>query len=146
MSQITPTLWLSGIDAAYSKTFLVSNRITHVLNCAEDAPMGSYPLDLSLNLEQVPMEDDEYPRFLEHLHEAVMTLDAWQTEGRTVLVHCRAGISRSPTVVLAWMILCKRVSLEDAWAAVSKERYFVRPNDYFMSVLKTLRPGFDGGC
>jgi hypothetical protein len=45
MSQITPTLWLSGVEVAYSRLFLVNEKITHVLNCADDAPLFKVPKD-----------------------------------------------------------------------------------------------------
>jgi protein-tyrosine phosphatase len=39
-------------------------------------------------------------------------------EGGRVLVHCRAGVSRSATLCLAYLISCRGMSLNDAYDEV----------------------------
>jgi protein-tyrosine phosphatase len=138
MSEVLPGLFVSGADDAYTPSFLRSVGITHVLNCAEELSASPERYGALVGIRHIPMEDDETPEVEEQLRDAVNQLQVWQREGHTVLVHCRAGISRSPTVVLAWMILFQNLTLDDAWKTVVSARNSIRPNDYFMKFLKNL--------
>jgi len=137
MSEVLPTLWLSGCEDAYTKGFLQRARITHILNCAEE--LSSHPSKYHFvpeSIHHIPLEDDETPEAAKQIQDAVAVLERWQSQGFTVVVHCRAGISRSATVVLAWLIQHRGMSLEDAWKKVVAARNFIRPNDYFMGLLR----------
>ncbi|XP_042303626.1 dual specificity protein phosphatase 4 [Sceloporus undulatus] len=52
-----------------------------------------------------------------------------------VLVHCHAGISRSATICLAYLIMKKRVKLEEAFEFVKQRRSIISPNFSFMGQL-----------
>lgn len=52
-----------------------------------------------------------------------------------VLVHCVAGISRSVTVTVAYLMQCHRLSLDDAFTLVRSRKADVAPNFHFMSQL-----------
>lgn len=51
-------------------------------------------------------------------------------------MHCSAGISRSPTLVLAYMIKKDRMKLDDAFTAMRKLRQIVDPNISFILQLQ----------
>jgi protein-tyrosine phosphatase len=138
MSKILTTLWVGGAGEAYDGTVIQYGKITHVLNCAEELSAEPYRYGAPVEIRHIPMEDDETPEVEEQILDAVNQLQVWQREGHTVLVHCRAGISRSATVVLAWMILFQNLTLDDAWKKVVAARNIIRPNNYFMKFLKNL--------
>ena len=52
-----------------------------------------------------------------------------------VLVHCHAGISRSATICLAYLIACHKVSLSEAFQYVKRRRHVISPNFNFMGQL-----------
>lgn len=56
-------------------------------------------------------------------------------EGGKVLVHCEAGISRSPTICMAYLMKTQRLRLEEAFDAVRQRRAVVSPNFSFMGQL-----------
>jgi len=55
--------------------------------------------------------------------------------GGKVLVHCRAGISRSATVCIAYLMYAARASLDDAHDYLKRCRPLVSPNLNFMRQL-----------
>ncbi|CAF1617735.1 unnamed protein product [Adineta ricciae] len=60
---------------------------------------------------------------------------ALQSNGK-VLVHCSAGISRSPTLVLAYLMKKKRWTLDEAFEKMRKLRRIVDPNVSFIIQLR----------
>lgn len=72
-----------------------------------------------------------------------------QSSASSVLVHCELGISRSPSIVIAYLMRKHRKSLESIMAVVNPQRK-VKPSDNFMDQLKIWKavgyePWEDGG-
>jgi len=60
--------------------------------------------------------------------------------GGNVLVHCNAGISRAPTVVILYLITKENNSFDEAWSKVRTVRPGAKPNSGFLKYLKSLSP------
>lgn len=58
-----------------------------------------------------------------------------KAEGGKVLVHCEAGISRSPTICMAYIMKTQRLRLEQAFDIIRQQRAIVSPNFGFMGQL-----------
>ena len=59
----------------------------------------------------------------------------WTSRNLPVLVHCRAGVSRSASVVLAYMVRFGGFTLHDAFIYLRAARSVVTPNLGFMDKL-----------
>ncbi|TPP58912.1 Dual specificity protein phosphatase 10 [Fasciola gigantica] len=55
--------------------------------------------------------------------------------GDSVLVHCQAGISRSPALVIAYLMAHSGLSLRDAYRWVKSKRSVISPNFAFLGQL-----------
>lgn len=55
---------------------------------------------------------------------------------KNILVHCHAGLSRSATIVCAYLIRKNGWSCEEAVSFVKKKRNRIRPNEGFIKMLK----------
>ena len=58
-----------------------------------------------------------------------------------VLVHCNAGISRSTSIVIGYLMLREGLSFEEALGQVKHARPSVCPNAGFYRQLKSYAPG-----
>jgi dual specificity MAP kinase phosphatase len=55
---------------------------------------------------------------------------------KKILIHCTAGISRSATLTIAYIMFSKRVTLNDAYKFVKSKRKAISPNLDFMGELQ----------
>ncbi len=55
-----------------------------------------------------------------------------------MLVHCNAGLSRAPSVVIAYLRKEEGLSWEEAWEKVKEARPGMKPNVGFVKQLKAL--------
>jgi protein-tyrosine phosphatase len=98
MRAILCDLYLGDRHDASNVSLLRENQITHVVNCAADLanPFPGEFCYLSLEME----DPDE--RFVEVIPESNLFIDQARERGR-VLVHCRKGLSRSPSIIMAYL-------------------------------------------
>lgn len=71
---------------------------------------------------RLPIVDFDDRALERGLPKAVEALnDAWRA-GQTVYVHCTAGVNRSPTVAIGWLMRHGGLSLDAAWRQVREAR------------------------
>ena len=66
---------------------------------------------------------------------SVPPTDSVKQRGGRVFVHCQAGISRSATICLAYLMHTQRVKLDEAFDFVKQRRHVISPNLAFMGQL-----------
>ena len=135
MSQITEKIWISPGNVAREKDFLLDNNIGYIINCAEEESTN-YPNQIPFT--HIPMIDDEDIHAMDQITKGAHQIQIALKEDRNVLVHCKAGISRSATVVLAYLIIYKNMKFNDAYKLVQRERPIIRPNTFYVCLLKML--------
>lgn len=119
--------------------YLKSAGVTHVLNTAEQHVTVSHARYAAHGIQYLGFHVDDLPhcnisryfhRTTEFIHRAV-------TGGGLVAVNCYMGLSRSASVVIAYLMTKHDMSLERALGFVKKSRN-VRPNEGFVRQLKDL--------
>ena len=132
-----PGLFIASQDIAYDKSALSELGVTHILNVAADLP-NAFPSDYVYC--SVPMYDDEDEILMSHYSKCCDFIDeALSKEEGRVLVHCRAGRSRSVSIVVAYMMnRDKSLSVEKALEVIRETRPNADPNPGFLKQLKAL--------
>ncbi|GAA5938469.1 hypothetical protein JCM1841_006103 [Sporobolomyces salmonicolor] len=93
----------------------------------------------------LPMTDSvEEKGVQERLDEACRILADAQLQSKPVYVHCRAGKSRSVTVVLAYLVYRNHWSLKRAYSYVAERREGISPNLGFMAELMAFEERHHG--
>lgn len=72
------------------------------------------------------------------LDESISFIRSHVDRASPVLVHCNAGVSRSSTVVIGYLIKECRMPFEEAFRVVKFKRPAIQPNAGFMRFLRTL--------
>ena len=123
MDQILDRLWLgSWDDGALHHQLGPARCCTYLLNLSER------PYASTLPLAHLPLADEIYhpPEVWSRL---VHWLAAFLTTRHTVLVHCRLGVSRAPSLVAAYLAWCgHRRDPEHALVWVLARRGCVKPH------------------
>lgn len=82
----------------------------------------------------VPLDDDYREDISQYFLQVIQFIDQARKEG-PVLVHCAGGISRSPTLVTAYLMWEHGWTRKEALEYVIARRKIVDPNDGFMDQL-----------
>jgi len=82
-----------------------------------------------------PIRDAAPAPDLEWLRTMVKFVDEQQKAKRRTYVHCMQGVSRSATVVIAWLMFHHGWTRDEALAFLREKRPIVRPNSAFMERL-----------
>ncbi|XP_041353901.1 dual specificity protein phosphatase 18-like [Gigantopelta aegis] len=133
ISSITEEVFLSGVTAVASEDTLTKHNITHSLNLARELQDFEYPVHvecLRVSLRDAS-DEDLYPRLhdlVDHIHQVV-------GRGGRIVVHCVAGISRSASVCIAYLVKHHEMTLNDAYHHVLDRREVIHPNNGFWQSL-----------
>merc|ERR1712187_958711 len=105
-----------GERAVLNSAILERLGISFMLSCCELTSLSAQAAPLKR--QQLHMHDNASEQLAQHLPRALAFLDEAKASGGKCVVHCTAGMSRSPTVVLAYLIACDGRLLADAWSLV----------------------------
>ncbi|XP_060107069.1 dual specificity protein phosphatase 2 [Heteronotia binoei] len=130
--EILPFLYLGSCYHSSNREVLESLGITAVLNVSSSCPNH---FEGQFLYKSIPVEDNHMAEISVWFQEAISFIDSVKNSGGRVLVHCQAGISRSATICLAYLIQSRRVRLEEAFDFVKQRRGVISPNFGFMGQL-----------
>lgn len=117
MNKILDNLWLGDMSAAYNKVLLKKYGMTHILTVASGIP-PKFPT--AFNYKVVTILDSPSANLKAHFKSCINYLKNAMEQGGIVLVHCFAGVSRSATIVIAYLMQEHGMTLSDAIMYVRK--------------------------
>ena len=130
IDQITETIYLGNIDAAFNKKKLKQLGIKKVLTVM--SAFGNHYSPHEFIHKSIDVDDDFRTNIICHFKECILFI-----EGKDkIFVHCAAGMSRSPTIVIAYIMWKRKLRLNEAIKFVKEKRSIISPNDNFMNQLK----------
>ncbi|CAD6215823.1 GSCOCG00000639001-RA-CDS [Cotesia congregata] len=132
IDMIIPGLFLSSQDPVIDLDILNSHKIKHVLSLGIDPDIKFHGINYYyVNILDLPEFD-----LLEVLNNCIEIIH--KNINENILVHCNAGVSRSPTIIIGYLMALKKISYSQSYEIVKNKRY-IRPNDGFVNKLMNLQ-------
>ncbi|KHN13866.1 Dual specificity protein phosphatase 1 [Glycine soja] len=125
-SKVADHVYLGGDAVARDRDILKHNGITHVLNCVGFVCPEYFKADFvyrTLWLQDSPSED-----ITSILYDVFDYFEDVREQGGRVFVHCCQGVSRSTSLVIAYLMWREGQSFDDAFQFVKAARGIADPN------------------
>ncbi|VBB18786.1 hypothetical protein YASMINEVIRUS_1318 [Yasminevirus sp. GU-2018] len=144
-SEITSRLFVGDLASASNCDAMKEQGITHILSVINGA-FPIFPKDFKYKI--VHINDDPWVDIAKYFEESNQFIgEALSTPNTKVMIHCQRGVSRSVTLLLAYMILkqneVKKIPKEIIGETVNKilaevkaHRPIAEPNEGFMESLR----------
>jgi dual specificity phosphatase 12 len=133
--QIIPNLYLGGVDAVTDTQRVTSQGIKAICCCLREMEYPSSEFCKDVEYYRVDVEDMGREPIELYFPEATEFIHSWISREQPVLVHCRAGVSRSASVIIAYLMTYQGYSLHEAFFVARSHRAVVTPNIGFMEKL-----------
>ena len=130
-------VWLGNVAALENLPAGVDAVVSLCRVNEEDLPAGVEQIDVRL-IDDV--DPDANPNLDFMLIDTVRLIEQLRREGRTVLLHCAACKSRTPTVAALYGAVRQGVSGELALQAIIEAIPDALPNNEFSKAIKRLAP------
>ncbi|MCO5552310.1 hypothetical protein L7F22_005821 [Adiantum nelumboides] len=119
-------IYLGSDAVARDREALQANGITHVLNCVGFVCPEYFKREL--NYKTLWLQDSPCEDITSLLYDVFDYFEDVREQGGRVFVHCCQGVSRSTSLVIAYLMWRERSSFEDAFQDVKTARGVTNPN------------------
>lgn len=129
---VMPGLFLSSQDVIACKEILQEHKIHHILSVGIDASIKFNGIEYYYcDLLDLPESN-----LILAIKKCIRIIHENRSEN--ILVHCNAGVSRSPAIIISYLMAFANLSYNDAYNKVKRVRNCIKPNDGFVKQLNTL--------
>jgi len=136
MTEIIPRLFIGSIKEARSYYWLRRNGITHIVNVANG--VGDY-FPTKYHYLHLHLDDDLNQQLFPYLTTAYGYIDrVMSNPNNRVLVHCAAGISRSSSTIIYYLMKKYKIDFQKAYLYTKERHPRTSPNINFQIQLKNV--------
>ncbi|XP_023024258.1 dual specificity protein phosphatase 21 [Leptinotarsa decemlineata] len=132
ISELTESLILTSASNVNPQT-LDSFNISCIISCAPELPES--PLHDEVIYHKIEVIDSGCSRILQYFDPAADLIHQVSSLGGKTLVYCVAGVSRSASICLAYLMKYQKLSLLEAYNYVKLRRPRIKPNCGFFKQL-----------
>uniref|UniRef100_A0A336M0Y7 protein-tyrosine-phosphatase n=1 Tax=Culicoides sonorensis TaxID=179676 RepID=A0A336M0Y7_CULSO len=135
--EILPWLYLGNSIHSEDLEALQKYNIRYVLNVTPNLP-NVFERSGTIKYLQIPITDHWSQDLSVHFPGAIKFIEEARSKNSAVLVHCLAGVSRSVTITLAYLMYARSLCLNDAFSFVRAKKPDISPNFHFMQQLHSF--------
>ena len=131
IDQITDKIYLGDIDGAREVNYLKQEKITHIISLAGKIFSPEYEEGL-FKRKIIDIIDFEDENIFQYFKDCIQFIES----AKKIYIHCMAGVSRSATIVIAYIMWKEHKSYYQAFLDVKYKRKFIAPNKGFIFQLR----------
>lgn len=132
MNSVIPFLYISSYLQASDHNILEQNNIEFIINLSQ--LNIQYPSNIKvLNIDITDNKEEKIFRYFSRCNRFIHNA---RLKGKSVLIHCIAGVSRSPTIIIAYMIRKLKMNFITAYNKMKSIRPIIDINEGFIEELK----------
>ena len=124
-------LFLGDMWDANNVSFIRENNI-EIIVCVAKGIIFSKNIEETMKIHRYDIEDTLHHDISIYFDEITELIHEYIIKGQTVLVHCMAGISRSSTITIAYLMRYEYMNLKEALIFVKERRSIICPNRNFL--------------
>ena len=132
ITEVFPNIYIGNLATIYDKKLLDDLAIKNIISAVAgiDQP---YPTNYNyLNIELI---DSEYENIVSHFNKSNNFIQKSLDNNEKILIHCICGVSRSATLVIAYLLSIKYNNLQNILDELRIKRDIINPNDNFIKQL-----------
>ena len=126
---------ISTAKVARDDDALAAIKVTAIVNCAGKVSPNVESLKIHFKDAKTTSSQADLQ---EKIEQAADFIDTKLENGETVCVQCLAGVSRSPAIVVAFLVLKRGMSIDHAVERVKQARPGARVNNAVLDVLRKI--------
>lgn len=130
LCQVTDSLFLSNGRVANDDAVLSKFYITCIVNATEKLRPSSSSTS-EVEHVHVAVTDSPLTNLTDHFDVVADKIQSVELQHGRTLVHCNAGVSRSATLCIVYLMKYRNMTLLEAYAFLKSCRPIVRPNNGF---------------
>ncbi|CAF0819136.1 unnamed protein product [Rotaria sordida] len=137
MSLVLPHLYLGSLKDRTNSALMMKNKVKRIL-CIIDVPniIVDKEEHKPTHILNIPAADVQEQDLAQYFEKCIEFIHQARIEHENILVHCQAGVSRSATIVLAYIMTIGDYDVEKAIQIVKGARGYIHPNPGFLTQLK----------
>lgn len=141
-SEIRPHLYIGGEQVLNCRQALTDRGIANIINL--NGTERTYRFVEGVAFTTFFLPDDVDQDILCLLYDACDIIDNGRKQNEATLIHCKHGISRAPSLCIAYLIVVEGLTFDDAFAELRKVRPIADPNPGFALRLRELSQWYTG--
>lgn len=138
LTQIDDFVFLGSQRTATNLKLLLENGIEHILRLYKKGNRYLIEFPDYFTYSIINIKDSENYDIAQHFDECFKIIKDCIDRKERILIHCQGGYSRSPTIVIAYLMKFYGKSLEAAFDYVKRRRDIINPNQGFIRQLSEL--------
>ena len=130
IDKITDKIYLGDLEGAKEFDYFSKEKINNVLSVVDNPP--EYSEDKNINHKIIMIDDLFSENIIKKFKECIEFID----KADKIYIHCTCGVSRSASIVIAYLMWKTHSSFVQVYNFVQKRRPCIEPSIAFIKQLK----------
>lgn len=132
ISLITDKVYLGDKHVANDFNLLKEYNIKRIISLGGFDEHPEYEIHDEIEYLFIYVDDNDSEPIYKHFNDCINFINQ---SNENILIHCYAGVSRSATITIAYIMFQNKLSFSDAFCIVKNKRKFICPNVGFQEQL-----------